>query len=46
VKSFFAAIDYEYAGEILLGNTDDPDLNARRETALEEARAAGRRICE
>jgi multimeric flavodoxin WrbA len=46
VKSFFAAIDYEYAGEILLSNTDDPDLNARKETVLEEARAAGRRICQ
>jgi multimeric flavodoxin WrbA len=46
VKSFFAAIDYEYAGEILLGNTDEPDLDARREKVLEEARAAGRRICQ
>lgn len=46
VKSFFAAIDYEYAGEILLSSTDDPDLTARKETTLEEARTAGRRICE
>jgi multimeric flavodoxin WrbA len=46
VKSFFAALDYEYAGEVLMANTDDPDLNARKETVLEEARAAGRRICQ
>ncbi len=46
VKSFFAAVDYEYAGEILLSNTDDPDLNTRKEAALKDARAAGRRICQ
>lgn len=46
VKSFFAALDYEYAGEILLSNTDDPDLKGRRKAALDEARDAGRRICQ
>ena len=46
VKAFFSAIDYEYAGEVLLNNTDDPDLSAKMESVSEEARAAGRRICE
>ena len=46
VKSFFAAIDYEYMGEVLLGHTDDPDLSARLPSAIESAKAAGRRMCE
>ena len=46
VRSFFAAIDYEYIGEVLLGHTDDPDLKSRMPSALESARAAGRRLCE
>ncbi|UCE91325.1 MAG: flavodoxin family protein [Methanobacteriota archaeon] len=41
VKAFFAAIDYQYAGEVLLGFTDDPDLAPRKETAIEQARLAG-----
>lgn len=45
VKAFFAAIDYEYAGEVLLGFTDDPDLAPRKADALESAKAAGKRIC-
>ena len=44
-KAFFAAIDYEYAGEVLLGNTDDKALEPRK-AALETAIAAGRKICE
>jgi multimeric flavodoxin WrbA len=41
VRAFFAAIDYEYAGELLLGHTDDPGLAPRKATALEKARALG-----
>jgi len=46
VKAFFAAIDYEYAGEVLLGHTDAPDLGSYKAAALENARAAGRKLCE
>ena len=46
VRAFFAAVDYEYAGEVLLGFTDDPDLAPRKEEALESARLAGRAIVE
>lgn len=46
VRAFFAAIDYEYAGEVLLGHTDDPELEPRKEKATEDARSAGRRLCE
>ena len=46
VRAFFAAIDYEYSGEVLLGHTDDPDLGPRKKQALEDARSAGRKICE
>ena len=45
VRSFFAAIDYEYIGEVLLSHTDDPKLEARMPAALESARAAGRKLC-
>jgi multimeric flavodoxin WrbA len=45
VKAFFAAIDYEYAGEVLLGYTDDPALAPRKKTALEQAEAAGKMLC-
>jgi hypothetical protein len=41
VKAFFAAIDYEFAGEVLLGFTDDPELLPRKREALENARLAG-----
>ncbi len=46
VRSFFAALDYEYIGELLLPNTDDPDLEKRLPAVLESARLAGRRLCE
>lgn len=46
VKAFFAAIDYEYIGEVLLANTDDPELAPRKKEALEHARAAGIRLCQ
>jgi len=46
VKAFFAAIDYEYIGEVLLPYTDDPSIEARRNEALEQARVAGARLCE
>lgn len=41
VRAFFAAIDYEYAGEVLLGFTDDPEISPRKVEALEGARLAG-----
>lgn len=44
VKAFFAAIDYEYSGEVLLGHTDDPGLEPRKKAALEQARNAGKRL--
>lgn len=43
-KAFFAAIDYEYTGEVLLGHTDDPGLAPRKEAALARAFEAGRRL--
>jgi multimeric flavodoxin WrbA len=46
VKAFFAAIDYQYAGEVLFLHTDDPDLGPRRTETLAQARAAGARLCE
>jgi multimeric flavodoxin WrbA len=44
VKAFFAAIDYEYAGEVTLGFTDDPELAARKAQAILDATEAGRGI--
>ncbi len=44
VKAFFAAIDYQYVGEVLLGHTDDPAMGPRKQTALVSAEAAGRRL--
>lgn len=44
VKAFFSAIDYEYAGEVLLGNTDADDIRERKQLSLEGARAAGKNI--
>ncbi|HUU06816.1 MAG TPA: flavodoxin family protein [Thermoplasmata archaeon] len=41
VRAFFAAIDYEYAGEVLLGFTDDPEISPRKAEVLERARLAG-----
>jgi len=40
-----AAIDYEYVGEILLGHTDDPQLEPRKRAALDQAKEAGRELC-
>ncbi len=40
-KAFFAAIDYEYVGEVLLGHTDDPELAPRKVAALERSFQAG-----
>ncbi len=42
VKAFFSAIDYEYAGEILLGHTDSPDVAQRKSQVLDAAKKAGR----
>ncbi len=44
VKAFFAAIDYQYAGEILLGHTDDTEIAPRKRTAIESARSAGKAV--
>ena len=44
VKAFFSAIDYEYAGEVLLGHTDAADIIERKSASLESARDAGRRL--
>jgi len=44
VRAFFSTIDYEYAGEILLGNTDAADIQGRKKAAFEIAREAGRKI--
>jgi len=43
-KAFFAAIDYQYTGEVLLGHTDDPGLAPRKAAALMQAREAGARL--
>jgi multimeric flavodoxin WrbA len=43
-KAFFAAIDYQYAGEVLLGHTDDPGLGPRKRVALEQAFEAGKHL--
>ncbi len=44
VKAFFSAVDYEYAGEVLLGNTDAADISERKNDALASAREAGKAI--
>lgn len=44
VKAFFSALDYEYAGHVLLGSTDDPDIEPRKVAALAEAEEAGRKL--
>jgi len=44
VKAFFSALDYEYAGHVLLGHTDDPDLAPRKTVAMAEAEAAGQKL--
>lgn len=46
VKAFFAAIDYEYAGEVLLPHTDDPGLGPRKDQALQHARSVGASLCD
>lgn len=43
-KAFFAAIDYEWCGEVLLPHTDGPGLDERRASAAAAAKEAGRRI--
>ncbi len=40
-KAFFAALDYEYAGEILMGDTDSPGILEKREPILKKAISAG-----
>lgn len=43
-KAFFAAIDYEWCGEVLLPRTDGQGLESRRLEALAAARDAGRKL--
>ena len=45
-KAFFAAMDYGYVGEVLLGHTDDPELAPRKALALEQAFEAGKKLVE
>ncbi len=42
-KAFFIALSYDYAGEVLLGDTDRLSKSAR-DAALAKARAAGRTL--
>jgi multimeric flavodoxin WrbA len=44
VRAFFAAIDYQYVGEVFLGHTDDPELMPRKKAAIEQAFEAGRKL--
>lgn len=44
VKALFIALDYRYAGEILLPNTDAKDIAVKRKPILLRARAAGRKL--
>ncbi len=43
-KAFFAAIDYEWSGEVLLPHTDDKGLEPRRHAAIAAAREAGKKL--
>lgn len=44
IKALFIALDYSYAGEILLSNTDAPDIAERRKPIVQHAHEAGRRL--
>jgi multimeric flavodoxin WrbA len=44
VKALFIALDYSYAGEILLPNTDSPDIATRRKPIAQRAREAGKQL--
>jgi len=44
IKALFIALDYSYAGEVLLLNTDSPDTAERRKQVVKRARDAGRRL--
>ena len=44
VKALFIALDYSYAGEILLPNTDASDIAERRKPVLLRAREAGKKL--
>ncbi|OGS42855.1 MAG: hypothetical protein A3K76_02045 [Euryarchaeota archaeon RBG_13_57_23] len=46
VKAFFAAIDYQYSGQVLLSHTDDEALPVRKLSALQEAESAGKKLSE
>jgi len=44
VKALFIALDYSYAGEILLANTDAPDIAEKRRPIVQRAREAGKKL--
>ena len=43
-KAFFAALDYDYAGQILLGDTDNPEISRKREGAIKRAYLEGEKL--
>ncbi len=45
-KALFIALDYDYAGEILLGDTDSSDIFRKRLPVARQAFEAGRRLIE
>lgn len=44
IKALFIALDYSYAGEILLGHTDASDIFEKRKPVILRAREAGRKL--
>jgi multimeric flavodoxin WrbA len=44
VKAFFIALDYTYAGEILLSHTDAEDIAEKRKPLVQRAREAGKKL--
>jgi multimeric flavodoxin WrbA len=44
VKALFIALDYSYAGEILLPHTDAPDIAEKRRPIVQRAREAGKML--
>jgi len=44
VKAVFIAMDYQYSGEVLLGNTDAKDIVSIRAPIMKKAREAGQKL--
>ena len=44
VKALFIALDYSYAGEVLLADTDAPDIAEKRKPIVRWAREAGKKL--